>query len=699
MNHRTARRGAAVASLALVGAVGAGTVGATTVPAGDGEPLRLGILAECEGAFGGFNEDTVAGVTLAMVNFAGATSNSTTTALDGFTGAVAGGRPIEVVGVGCGDDTADRIIQEVRTLVEQNNAEIVVGPLSGDEAIAVANYAKDHPEVTFIDGIAGSQEPTLQVQAENYFRFHGDGAQWNAGLGDRLYNEAGWRTAAVIADDYSFGWTSAAGFIADFCAVGGDVVTRVFPPLGTTDYSSFIQQLPDPDEVDGYFWVVGGTGTNAALEAFVNAKGDLTGDQHAGNLFFSPALASALGPDIAGAYIGGFAAFPPDVLTPAIEEYKASADATWESLRRGAAGGETGRAVDGCRLRLHVRLLRRRPGDGPGARCRRWRLVRRPRRVPRGAVDDDAGGTVRQRDARREPAGHHRHVRRPTRSRRGVRRSGPADRGDHPAGRPDLRRHVRPRYPATVAGRPAVRGARAAVDRQRDPGRRRCSADRRGHRRQRSGWHGAGWHGAGRHGAGWVPSRWPPNPQPRRPPQADERHDGDRVAAEGIAPFVQLRDVVVRFGGLLALGGVNLDVARGERLAVLGPNGAGKTTLFNVIAGDLHPTSGTIVINGVDCTTAPSRQRPKLGVARTYQKTRLFPGLTVEDNLQLAWIGKHGESPSLSPSGLRGAGRDAARAAARRCGWLTNSTPSSATCRTDNSASSRWAWSSSPSQS
>ena len=230
MNNRTARRGAVVASLALVGTVGAGTVGATTVPAGDGEPLRLGILAECEGAFGGFNEDVVAGVTLAMVNAAGATVNSTTTtALDGFTGAVAGGRPIEVVGVGCGDDTADRIIQEVRTLVEQENAEIVIGPLSGDEAIAVANYAKDHPEVTFIDGIAGSQEPTLQVQAENYFRFHGDGAQWNAGLGDRLYNDAGWRTVAVIADDYSFGWTSAAGFIADFCAVGGDVVTRGVP--------------------------------------------------------------------------------------------------------------------------------------------------------------------------------------------------------------------------------------------------------------------------------------------------------------------------------------------------------------------------------------------------------------------------------------------------------------------------------------
>ncbi len=97
--------------------------------------------------------------------------------------------------------------------------------------------------------------------------------------------------------------------------------------------------------------------------------------------------------------------------------------------------------------------------------------------------------------------------------------------------------------------------------------------------------------------------------------------------------FVQLRDVVVAFGGLLALGGVELDVARGERLAVLGPNGAGKTTLFNVIAGDLHPTAGTVTIDGVDCTTVPSRRRPRLGVARTYQRTRLFLGLTVDENL------------------------------------------------------------------
>ena len=312
----------------------------TTTAATGGEPIKLGILGECEGAFGAFHEDVVGGVILALINHAGATSNSSTSALDGFANAVAGGREIELVGIGCGDDTPDRIIQEIRTLVEQNGAEIIIGPLSGDESIAVANYAKEHPEITVISGIAGAQETTLHVQAPNYFRFHGDGAQWNAGLGDLLYNEAGWETAAVIADDYSFAWTSAAGFIADFCAVGGEVTSRVYPPLGTTDYSSFVQQLPDPDEVDGYFWVVGGTGTTAALEAFINAKGDLTGEQHAGNLFFNPGLASTLGPGIAGAYVGGFASPPGDVSTPAIQEYLASADAAWETLAGAMSGNE-----------------------------------------------------------------------------------------------------------------------------------------------------------------------------------------------------------------------------------------------------------------------------------------------------------------------------------------------------------------------
>lgn len=96
------------------------------------------------------------------------------------------------------------------------------------------------------------------------------------------------------------------------------------------------------------------------------------------------------------------------------------------------------------------------------------------------------------------------------------------------------------------------------------------------------------------------------------------------------------------FGGVRALRGVDLDVAQGDRLGILGPNGAGKTTLFNIVAGDFAPTVGSVEINSRDVSTAPARVRPGLGVARTYQRTRLFAGLTVADNLFVAVIGKEG---------------------------------------------------------
>ena len=169
-------------------------------------------------------------------------------------GASITGHPLKLVGVGCGNDNADKAIKETQAPHGAARADIMIGPLSGDESIAVANYAKQHPTKTFVDGAAGAQDTTLKVRAPNFFRFNGDGAQWNAGLGDLAYNKLGWKTAAVVADDYSFGWTSAAGFIAEFCAVGGKVTKRVFPPLNTTDYSSYAQQLPT--NVDGTF--VGG---------------------------------------------------------------------------------------------------------------------------------------------------------------------------------------------------------------------------------------------------------------------------------------------------------------------------------------------------------------------------------------------------------------------------------------------------------
>jgi branched-chain amino acid transport system ATP-binding protein len=93
---------------------------------------------------------------------------------------------------------------------------------------------------------------------------------------------------------------------------------------------------------------------------------------------------------------------------------------------------------------------------------------------------------------------------------------------------------------------------------------------------------------------------------------------------------------------LQAVWNVDLDVPHGERRAVLGPNGAGKTTLFNVICGDLPPSTGTIELFGEDVTGKPARHRVKLGLARTYQQSRQLLGLTVEDSIYLSIVGVRG---------------------------------------------------------
>jgi branched-chain amino acid transport system ATP-binding protein len=111
------------------------------------------------------------------------------------------------------------------------------------------------------------------------------------------------------------------------------------------------------------------------------------------------------------------------------------------------------------------------------------------------------------------------------------------------------------------------------------------------------------------------------------------------ATADSAAPTLRLRGVGRRFGGLQAVQDVDLDVLHGERRAILGPNGAGKTTLFNVIAGDLPASSGKVELLGADVTYVPARKRAKLGLARTYQQSRLFHGLTVEESIYLAVLG------------------------------------------------------------
>ena len=102
---------------------------------------------------------------------------------------------------------------------------------------------------------------------------------------------------------------------------------------------------------------------------------------------------------------------------------------------------------------------------------------------------------------------------------------------------------------------------------------------------------------------------------------------------------LSIRGLRKAFGGLHVTRDVSLDVAPGERRLIIGPNGAGKTTLFNLITGEITPDDGSVTLFGTELTTVPSRNRPHLGLSRTYQIITLFPRDTLLRNVMLSLLG------------------------------------------------------------
>ena len=100
--------------------------------------------------------------------------------------------------------------------------------------------------------------------------------------------------------------------------------------------------------------------------------------------------------------------------------------------------------------------------------------------------------------------------------------------------------------------------------------------------------------------------------------------------------MLEVRGVRKAFGSLIAVDNVTINVAPGELRAIIGPNGAGKTTFFNLITGFFPPTAGEIVLDGQNVTDLTAQQRVKLGMARTFQITEIFPELTVRENVRIA---------------------------------------------------------------
>ena len=101
-------------------------------------------------------------------------------------------------------------------------------------------------------------------------------------------------------------------------------------------------------------------------------------------------------------------------------------------------------------------------------------------------------------------------------------------------------------------------------------------------------------------------------------------------------PILETKNLSKHFGALVAVNGVDYEVDSGELRSIIGPNGAGKTTFFNMIAGDLIPTSGQVIFDGADVSEVPAHERSHMGIGRTYQITNIFPKLSVLENIRIA---------------------------------------------------------------
>jgi branched-chain amino acid transport system substrate-binding protein len=219
-----------------------------------GQPVKIGLLATLEGPFAAGGADGMRGAELAVKQ----------------RGGVVAGRKIEIIKASS-DAKPDVAVNATRKLVEQDKVDIMVGPLSGGEGIAVKDYSKTQPQVTFINGGSGAQATTLVNPSPNFFRFNTEGAQWMMGLGKAALAK-GYKRTMVIAEDYAFPYSQVQGFMAEYCKAGGRVPEKAWVPLGGKDYASVIARIPK--DVDALLVVLGGADAVNFLNQYEQAGGD-----------------------------------------------------------------------------------------------------------------------------------------------------------------------------------------------------------------------------------------------------------------------------------------------------------------------------------------------------------------------------------------------------------------------------------------
>src|ERR1700692_214314 len=243
--HRGIGLSAAVVLTAVVGIASANAA----------DKIKLGFFSTLEGPYTTLGEDGQRGFDLAVMQH----HNK------------AGGKELEIVR-GSSDASPDSALRAAKKLVEQNKVDILLAPLSGSEGIALHDYAKTQPQVTFINGCSGALETTYVNPAPNFFRFNIDGAQMHKGLGEYIYNVKHYKKIATIGEDYSFIYTQVFGLALDYCKAGGQITKRFWVPLGTKDFASVISALPD--DVDAIYLGLGGADAVNFLNQYQQAGGN-----------------------------------------------------------------------------------------------------------------------------------------------------------------------------------------------------------------------------------------------------------------------------------------------------------------------------------------------------------------------------------------------------------------------------------------
>ena len=251
---------AAAAALAL-GATGCGA---------NHQTLKVGVLVDCHGVFAPVSEGVLAAAELPFLERGGRLGGQKPS--DGIAGVKVGGVPVKIV-TGCAEVTyLSQLIENVRRLVERDEVDVVVGPMLGEtDGLVVRDLARRYPHVTFLVGDSRAQETTLHDPAPNVFRFTPDEAQATGGLGAYAFHRLGWRRAAVVVADSAQTWPQAAGFIAEFCSLGGQVERVPAPREGIGNAARRV-----PADADGVVALTRFVGDTAAFAgAYAHRQKDL----------------------------------------------------------------------------------------------------------------------------------------------------------------------------------------------------------------------------------------------------------------------------------------------------------------------------------------------------------------------------------------------------------------------------------------